>query len=389
MRELWQKNRPLFLILIGLTVAVSVLATLGALYLLSDTTFGKSLRDRLGLANLQGFNIETTRVDRVVVEESSAIVDATKKIGTSVVSITSSGAARREIPGFGTIEAPQTSGTGFIVTSDGLIATNKHVVRGSQTFTVTTAEGKTFDGKVVATDPTNDLALIKIEERGLPVADLGDSDRVQVGQWVIAIGNALGELQNTVTVGVISAKERSAQPSDSSGQSESLDGLLQTDAAINPGNSGGPLVNLSGQVIGINTAIAGNAQNIGFAIPVNDLKKDLDSYSKTGKILQPYMGVRYQTITKAVAKASNLPVQEGALLISLGRLPAVTPDSPAAAAGLKEDDIITKINNDKITESLPLARLIRRYNPNDQVTLTVLRNGSELRLELTLGELGR
>lgn len=385
MKLSWQSSKLTFwLSILAVSFLASILMTLTVLLFLSDTTAGKELRAAIGIDS-NGLNIETTRVDKVVVEESSAIIETIKKVGPAVVSITSGEDTFRDILGFGRIQAPRVAGTGFIITSDGLIATNKHVVRNFETFTVTTASGETYQGKVAATDPSNDIAFIKINARGLPIADLGDSDKVQVGQWVIAVGNALGELQNTVTVGVISAKERSAAPE---GESE-LYGLIQTDAAINPGNSGGPLVNLSGQVIGMNTAIVGNAQNIGFAIAVNDLKKDLELFSKHGKIIQAYMGVRYQTITKAIAQSLGLPVEQGALLITLSNdQPAVIPNSPAQRASLREGDIIIKVNDDRVSETAPLVRLIRRYNPDDQITLTILRGGSEMTVNLTLGQVG-
>lgn len=363
-------------------IAIAFAGSLWTLYMLSGTSGGAKLREKLGINSVNGINIQSTRTDKIIIEESSAVIDANKKVGPAVVSILST--AQGPINPFtGQALTQQSSGTGFIVTSDGLIATNKHVVRGGVSFTVTTADGKTFDGNVVATDPANDLALMKVEARGLPVADLGDSDRVEVGQYVIAIGNALGEYQNTVTLGVISAENRTASPADSSGNVEMLDGLFQTDAAINPGNSGGPLLNLAGQVIGMNTAVAGNAQGIGFALPVNDLKRDLESYNKAGKILQSYIGARVQSITKAIAKSAKLPVDQGAYVVSL------VSGSPAANAGVKAEDIITMVNKDKITETATLPRTIHKYNPNDKVTLTILRGGKEMTLEVTLGELGR
>lgn len=381
----FQNSKPFFVVSIILGfIVISIIGSFATLYFLSATPAGESIRSRLGLDNLEAFNIRTSKTEKIIIEESSAIIDASKKISPTVVSITGNGAPIQDLFGFRT---PKTAGTGFIVTSDGLIATNKHVVEGGSDFTVTTTDGQTFPGKVVATDPVTDLALLKIETRGLPVADLGDSDQVQVGQWVIAVGNALGELQNSVTVGVVSALERKATPSDGQGNSENLDGLFQTDAAINPGNSGGPLVNLKGQVIGINTAIAGNAQNIGFAIQANDLEKALDSYRKSGKIIRPYLGVRYQSLTKAIATSLKLNVENGALLVGSTNLPAVASNSPAAKAGLKENDVITKIDNQTLTEIAPLSRIIRKYNPGDKVTLTVIRAGKTITAELTLGEL--
>lgn len=387
------RQRRLLVALFGavLVLLVSVIGTFVALYFISATPLGERLRTALGLKDLKTISIldNRTQTERIVVEESSAIIDTSKKVNPAVVSITSVGKAVRDVFGLGIIQAPQSSGSGFIVTSDGLIATNKHVVAGGETFTVTTAEGKTYDGKVVAIDPVTDLALVKVEAHGLPVADLGDSDNVQVGQWVIAIGNALGEFQNTVTVGVISAKERKATPTDAQGNSESLDGLLQTDAAINPGNSGGPLLTLKGQVIGINTAVAGNAQNIGFAIPISELKKDLDSYRATGKIVRPYVGVRYQPITSAIAKNLSLPVEEGAFVTASAGQPAIVKDSPADKAGLKDGDIITKIDDKSVTESNPLSRIIRGYNAGDKVVITFLRDKKSQTVNLTLGELGK
>ena len=380
-----KKNKVKFFI--GASIAVillSIVGTFAVLYFLSATPAGEAVRIRLGLDNLKTFNIQTSRTDRIIIEESSAIIDATKKISPAVVSITGKGAP---VSSFYGTQTPKSSGTGFIVTSDGLIATNKHVVEDLVTFTVTTTEGKTYPGEVVAIDPVTDLALVKIDDRGLPVAEIGDSDKLQVGQWVVAVGNVLGEFRNTVTVGVVSALERIASPIDDNGTAIALDGLIQTDAAINPGNSGGPLVNLSGQVIGINTAIVGGAQNIGFAIQSNDLEKALNSYREHGEIIRPYMGVRYQTLTKAIASSLDLTVEQGALLAKGPSTPAVAKGSPAEKAGLKDKDIIIKIEDEDITETTPLSRIIRDYKPGDEITLTVLRGTETLTIKLTLGEL--
>ncbi len=381
-----KKNWPLLGAVLAGIIVVSFVGVVLTLYLLSATDTGDRIRAKLGLENLKTFNINSTKTEKIIVEESSAIIEANKNVAPAVVSITTTGKPVQTF--FGTIDAPKSSGTGFIITSDGLIATNKHVINGGESYVVTTNDGKTFDGKVVGIDPTTDLALVKVDAHGLPVADLGDSDKVQIGQWVIAIGNALGEFQNSVTVGVISGLNRKAQPSDSSGQTENLDGLIQTDTAINPGNSGGPLLTLKGQVIGINTAVAGNAQNLGFVIPVNELKKSLDSYKKNGKILRAYVGVRYQPITKTLAKPLNLPTAQGALLSDSGNLSAVVADSPAAKAGLKANDIITKVDKNDVTESNPLSKITRQYNPGDTVTLTIIRDKKTETLTLTFGTLG-
>ena len=380
-------NRKLFFLgIILITAGISIVITGGTMYFLLVSSSANKLRQSIGINDSNIITHTTVQTDKVVLEESSKIIDASKSAGKSVVSITGEGQATSDILGFGTI-APKTAGTGFIMTSDGLIATNKHVVSDDNAkYSVTTADNNTYDAKIVAKDPTNDIAFVKVDAHGLPVAELGDSDSTQVGEWVIAIGNALGELQNTVTVGVISAKERQANPSDSStGATEALDGLLQTDAAINPGNSGGPLVNIEGKVIGINTAIVGDAQGIGFSMPITDLKKDFDSYQANGKIIQPYLGVRYQPITKALQSSLNLPVDKGALLTAQNNGSATVAGSPAAKAGLKSGDIITKVNTDAITESIPLTRLIRKYNPNQEITLTVMRDGKEIQVKVTLG----
>ncbi|MCL5407496.1 MAG: trypsin-like peptidase domain-containing protein [Patescibacteria group bacterium] len=326
-------------------------------------------------------NLTTTKTEKLRLDESSAIIDATKKVAPAVVSITTTTNAR-DI--FGQVTQQQGGGTGFIITNDGLILTNKHVAQAGESLAVLTADAKTYDAKVVALDPTNDLAILKIEASGLPVVDLGDSDDLQVGQWVVAIGNALGQLQNTVTAGVISARERQLTAGSSNDQ-EQLNNLLQTDAAINPGNSGGPLVNLAGQVIGINTAIAGNAQSIGFAIPINQAKGALESYKKTGKIVKPQIGVRYVTLNKEIAKSNNLSIDYGALITGGANSPAVVAGSPADVAGLKANDIILEINGERIDESHPLGGVIQKYQVGDEIEIKFLRDKKEQTVKLKLG----
>lgn len=338
------------------------------------------LQDVLGIKG-SSINIATTKTEKIRLEESSAIIDTVKKVNPAVVSITTTANVQDF---FGRSIEQQGGGTGFIVTSDGLIMTNKHVPEAGNTLTVLTSEGKTLDAKVVAKDPTNDLAILKVEASGLPVVDLGNSDDLQIGQWVVAVGNALGEFQNTVTVGVLSARERQLTASGN-GQSEALNNLLQTDTAINPGNSGGPLCNLAGQVIGINTAVAGNAQNIGFAIPINQAKSALDSYKKSGKIIKPFLGVRYITLNKEIAKQRNIGVDYGAYLIGNNPQDAVVGDSPAAKVGLRSSDVILKINGEEINENHPLTTIISKYQPNDEIELTIFRDGKESQIKVKLG----
>lgn len=373
----------IFVFFLVLSFIMGVLGGVGSLVLLSSNT---ELRGFLGINNFPSTGNNITKTEKLILEESSAITDATKKVAPAVVSIVSS----RDVEDFfGRIIEQKSGGTGFIITNDGLILTNKHVVSDEKAdYTVFTADGKEFKAKVLTRDPVNDLAILKIEATGLPVVELGNSQDLQIGQWVIAIGNALGEFQNTVTVGVVSAKERKIVANGSSA-SESLEDLIQTDAAINPGNSGGPLVNLKGHVVGINTAVAGGAQNIGFAIPINSVKVAIDSYKATGRIVRPMLGVRVVLITKEIAKANKLPVDYGALIYRGSKLSefAIISGSPADKAGLEEGDIILEINGEKINESNSLVKLIQKYQVGTEVEIKYLRDGKEQTAKAILAEL--
>jgi serine protease Do len=321
---------------------------------------------------------------QVTLQENSATIDLVKKVGPSVVSINTSTTVQSY---FGAQEQ-QGAGTGVIVTSDGIILTNKHVVEGASTVNVTNTEGKQYEGKILAIDSANDIAFVKVDATDLPAADLGDSDKVEVGQRAIAIGNALGEYSNTVTTGVISGKQRPVQASDGQGRTETLTNLFQTDAAINPGNSGGPLLNIDAQVIGINTAVASgnNAQNIGFAIPINQIKSALESVKTRGIIVRPYIGVRYVMLTESFAERNQLPVKEGALLRGDDQTLAVIVGSPAAKAGLREGDIITKVNNVDVTRDNPLQSVIVGFSPGNVVSITYWRDGREETVDVKLEE---
>ena len=325
----------------------------------------------------------------IVVNEESAIIDVAKNVSPSVVSITSS-VSQTDI--FGGSSSGVSSGTGVIVSTDGLILTNKHVVEGGTNFNVivTDTNGKNTEykgGKVVAKDPSNDIAFLRIDAKGLKAASLGDSAKVKVGQRVIAIGNALGQFQNSVTTGIISGIKRPivAQSGDGGG-TESLQNLFQTDAAINPGNSGGPLVDIDGQVIGINTAVAGNAQNIGFAIPINEVKNDVVSVLDKGKIIRAYLGVRYVPVTPELVASENLPISEGALLTGSAGQSAVLSDSPADKAGLRSGDILTKINEQVIDKNNSLVSVLTNFKPGDTITITFFRDGKSQTAKATLQE---
>ncbi|HEY4477426.1 MAG TPA: trypsin-like peptidase domain-containing protein [Candidatus Paceibacterota bacterium] len=282
----------------------------------------------------------------------------------------------------GTERRQISSGTGFIVRGDGLIVTNRHVVQDTAAqYTVITNAGKKYDAKVLARDPIEDIAVLKIEGSKLAHLVLGDSSGLRTGQTVIAIGNALGEFQNTVSVGVISGLRRTVVASG-----EELRAVIQTDAAINPGNSGGPLLNLEGRVIGINTAIAAGAENIGFALPINLVSRDLSRVEKKGKIVYPFLGVRYQMIDEELQKSKKLPVGEGALVIGQTGELAVTPGSPAAQTGIKEGDIIIKLAGEAVTHDNTLAELIQKHEVGDNISVTYLRDGKETTVQLSLAE---
>ena len=280
-------------------------------------------------------------------------------------------------------------GSGFIVSSDGIIITNKHVVLDEEAdYTVLTNDGKQYPAIVLAKDPIQDLAILKIEDsRPFPTIKLGDSESLQIGQTVIAIGNALGEFQNTVSVGVISGLGRTITASGG-GILETLEDVIQTDAAINKGNSGGPLLNLKGEVIGINTAVSLEGENIGFTIPINKAKKDIEQAKTIGKIVYPFIGVRYVVLNEDLQKENDLPVDYGAFITS-GKgadAVAVVLNSPADKAGLKEGDIILEFDGQKITTSNSLSDIIGNYDPGDTVVLKVLRDKEEKFFTIILAE---
>ncbi len=321
-----------------------------------------------------------------VTAEEEGISGVASKVSTSVVSILTQSERQSY---FGNMQAQQGAGTGIIVSADGYILTNKHVVEGSNTVSVVASDGTSYDNvRVVGTDPLNDVAFLKVSGvNNLKTAELGDSSTLRIGQSVVAIGNALGQYQNTVTSGIVSGTGRSvtASASDDGTGTETLTDLIQTDAAINPGNSGGPLVNLAGQVIGINTAIASEANGVGFSIPINAVKGMLKGVLKDGKVERAYVGVNYISITPDVAKEFELSVKKGAYVHSSGSQSAVASGSPAAAAGIKDGDIITKINDIEVGDRGSVASLVAEYAPGDKVSVTLLRDGKTQTVDVTLG----
>ncbi len=351
----------------------------------------------------------------ITVKEESGTTDVVKKAGPAVVSVILSQDLSKiksnpELNPFNDFffsfpfsmpqqQEPQqgkrqvAAGSGFIVTKDGLVVTNKHVVQQAidnpdLDVTVVFNDGSEHKGKVLASDPLNDLAIVNIDGKDLPMVTLGDSDSLQLGQTVIAIGNALGDYPNTVTQGVISGIHRTITAGDGRGSAETIQDALQTDAAINRGNSGGPLLNLAGQVIGINTAIDEQGQLVGFAIPINTVKQVIESVEKSGKIVRPYLGVRYVLINSAIKQENNLSVDHGALLSAGGSQNqlAVIPGSPADKAGLVENDIILEVNNTRIDEKTPLANALQKYQIGDTVTLKIFHKGDEKTVQIKLEE---
>ena len=330
---------------------------------------------------------------QVILNESQLISDIAQKSGESVVSINVTGqVTEQSFFGYFSQQA-ESAGTGVIISEDGYIMTNRHVVpAGTSEVSITLSDGTEIDnvtvvGRTSANDSL-DVAFLKIKDlkgKKLVAARLGDSSKVKVGDKVIAIGNALGQFQNTVTSGIISGFGRSVQAGDG-GSSETLQNLFQTDAAINQGNSGGPLTNINGEVIGINTAVAGGqAQNIGFAIPINDIQSLIKSVLTKGKLERPYLGVRYMSLTDDYAYEYNLPVKRGAYILpSRSGSASILPGSPAEKAGLKEKDIIVKIDGTEVNDKNSLTSLIGRKTVGDDVTLTVFRDGKEQSVQVSL-----
>ncbi len=320
------------------------------------------------------------------IKESSAITTTAEQAMPAVVSITG---VTESVNFFGQASSSEIAGTGYIVSKDGIIVTNKHVAGNAATkYSVITNDGKTYSAVVKSLDPLFDIAILKIEASNLPTVELGSTADLVAGQTAIAIGNALGQYQNSVTVGVISGMGRVIEASDSTGTStESLDNVIQTDAAINSGNSGGPLLNIAGQVIGMNTAVDSQGQGIGFALPVELIKSALDSYLTKGKIVRAMLGVRYVSLTKDTATQNNLPVYEGAYIYSNNAAsPAVVAGSPAAKIGLQPGDIVTELGLDKITAQKSLISLLSKHSPSESVKITWLRDGKTKTATIQLSE---
>ena len=345
------------------------------------------------------FSFRNSEISVNVVREESAIIEAVNKAKDSVVSVV----ITRDLPVFednfdwfwfgprrqiGTEQRQVGAGTGFIVDKNGLIITNRHVVQDERaSYTVVFNDGEKYEAKVLARDSLLDIAFLKIDtKRELVPLSLGSSAELRVGQTVIAIGNALGEFSNTVSLGIISGLKRSIVASDGMSGSELLSDVIQTDASINRGNSGGPLLDIKGNVIGVNVAVASQAENIGFAIPIDLVKDLLTRLNQDGSIERPKLGVRYMLVTPNLAKEEDLPYDYGAIIVKGSRRNqlAVVPGSPADKAGLQENDIILEVNGEKVTEKKPLANLIQSFRFGDVVTLKVWKKGELVEVKVKL-----
>ena len=365
-----------------ISLAAAVVGSLGTYGVLSAT--GALHREIAAVAPV-GQGLQASQPLPVSIDETSAITRAAAKASPAIVTIAVSGAATDPNTPFGT--TPQSGvGSGVIFDSGGWIITNRHVAADAGTLTVTLEDGRTFDGKVYGIDTLTDLAIVKVEASGLPTAPIGDSSSARVGQLAIAIGSSLGRYTNSVTAGIVSAFGRTITVQDGT----MIRNLIQTDAAINLGNSGGALLDSAGNVIGINTAIDQTAEGIGFAIPINIARPIMQQALAGQELARPWIGVYYLAVTPSIADTNKLPVEKGAWLTaqdpSTGRATdPIVPNSPAAAAGLTDGDIIVSVGGTAIDHDHPLDDILTQYAPGRTVGLEVLRDGQKQDLTLTLG----
>jgi len=384
-------NKYLIRIAIVVVIVVSILG--GAV---SDRIFGYKILDRFIPRNLGGNS--TTQVQQKITSEESVVINVAQKASPSVVTVSIVQPQSTQVfdpfsDPFGNFSQQngnsknnqneaQDIGSGFIISTDGLVVTNKHVVSDTTSkYKIITSDDKTFDVQKIYRDPANDLAILKIDpaDSKLQPVELGDSNNLKVGQYVIAIGTALGEFRTTVTQGVISGLGRGISAGSAfEGYVERLDNVIQTDAAINPGNSGGPLLNSEGQVIGVNVAVAAQAQNIGFTIPIQVAKEAIDNFNKTGSFNRPFLGVSYQVISRDLAIMNDIP--QGAYVRD------IVANSSADKAGIQKGDIITKVDDQQIKDQNTLSTYINSKKIGETVKLHIWRDGKEMDLTATLQE---
>ncbi len=379
MEDLTKTQLVLLFLLMSIVVSFTTAIVTAALYEQSPQTVTQTIQ-RVVEKTVDVVKSDEKKIEKGeekivnVVTEEQRVIDVVSRVSSAVVSIVTS----KDLSKGEQISA----GSGFIVREDGLIISNRHVVHDAMAdYTVITSDAKRYPAKVLARDPLQDVAVLKIEAKGLTALALGDSSLAQLGQKVIAIGNALGEFQNTISVGIISGLSRTIV----AGGLE-LRQLIQTDAAINFGNSGGPLINLSGEVVGMNTAIASGAENIGFALPVNIIKKDISDVDKFGKISYPFVGVRYIMLDEMIVKERKLSSMTGALVYSADGGPSVIAGSPADKAGIKMGDVIIEFGGEQPTVAHPLAELIQKHKAGETISVKLIRDGKEQTVSLVLTE---
>jgi S1-C subfamily serine protease len=320
----------------------------------------------------------------VRIDEQSAITAAAERTGPAIVTVRVRGVTEGDVFGNQLVEGV---GSGIIYDADGWILTNRHVVAGADRVDVELQDGRVFeDQRVYGIDTLTDLAIVKIDGTDLPVAPIGDSSTLKAGQLAIAIGSPLGEFTNTVTSGVVSALGRDIQVADGeTGQPRQLRNLIQTDAAINPGNSGGALLDSGGNVVGVNTAVAGRAQGIGFAIPINIAKPIMQQALAGEELARPWIGIYYEVIDKQLAEDEDLPIDYGALVRRADGEPPILPGSPAEDAGLRSGDIVTSVEGQRVDGAHALDDILSQYKPDDEVQMEVLRDGRTMQVTVTLG----
>ncbi len=377
-------------LIINSLVTVFIVVLFSLLFLVSLSFFREPVFNYLAfhyLENLENEDVfEELKSEFLTEHHENRVIESVKKADPAVVSIVSQ---KESIFLNDSVIEDIVGGSGFIVSPEGYVVTNRHVVENKAIdYAILTNDGKRYDVEVLDRDPLFDVAVLKIiSEESFEYLIFANSDTIKVGQTAIAIGNALGEFQNSVSVGVISGLSRSIVAGGVRGGAEYFDEVIQTDAAINPGNSGGPLMNIEGKVVGVNSALALGSQSIGFAIPSNIVEPIVSSVKETGRIMRPFLGVRYVEINPYLQIRESLPVDYGVLLIGGNRNePAVSPGTPAEKIGLREGDIIIKINDEKLDERMSFARKIRQKKVGESIELTVIRGGEEFNVKVTLIE---
>lgn len=406
-----ETNQAKKLPLVGIIIATILLSAVTGTFFgfmaggLGSSIFPK-LADKIGKVKSETEKQSVGGQKEIVIQEDSAVIGVVEKVTPAVVSIV----ITKDVPkfrsffddpsGFGFFSdpfqpqgSPETEkqkvggGSGFFITKDGMIITNKHVVSDlNAEYTVVTNDGKEYQAEIVSRHPILDVAIIKVKGDGFSFLEFSDSDALKVGQTTVAIGNPLGEFANSVSRGIVSGLKRNITAGSGRGDSERLTDIIQTDAAINPGNSGGPLLNIDGKVIGVNVAVAQGAENIGFALPSNQVDKFIKQIEEKGKVSIPFIGVRYIVINKTIQEENNLPVDHGALVLRGEKVTdfAVAPGSSADKAGIVENDIILEVDGNKITEDNPLSDIVSRYEVGNELTFKIWHKGDikEIRVKL-------